>query len=197
VSQVYPSTKQSTCKNKMDGITFYTYDGDIKIVIDEIDNELIVRPEIIVFGKKANQNRSVGFFSDTSIGYKYSGQIMKSKPLTPYIKNLLVEINQKFNSDFNGILVNRYTDGTDYIGAHSDDESGLGNNGVVAISYGATRKFRIRDKKTKTIMQDFPTVSNGIIHMTSQFNKEFTHEIPIEKKVKEVRYSFTFRKHII
>ena len=33
--------------------------------------------------------------------------------------------------------------------------------------------------------------------MAGNFQKEFTHEIPIEKKVKEVRYSFTFRTHLV
>jgi len=31
--------------------------------------------------------------------------------------------------------------------------------------------------------------------MGGNFQKEFTHEIPVEKKIKEVRYSLTFRKH--
>ena len=31
--------------------------------------------------------------------------------------------------------------------------------------------------------------------MVGDFQKEFTHEIPVEKKVTMERYSFTFRKH--
>ena len=42
---------------------------------------------------------------------------------------------------------------------------------------------------------DIPTTSNSIIHMGGDFQKEFTHGIPVEKKVKEERYSLTFRKH--
>ena len=67
--------------------------------------------------------------------------------------------------------------------------------GVVAISYGSSRIFRIRDKKTKTIVNDFYTENNSILHMGGDFQKEFTHEIPIEKGIIEPRYSFTFRKH--
>ena len=32
--------------------------------------------------------------------------------------------------------------------------------------------------------------------MAGDFQKEFTHEIPAEKKIKEGRISFTFRKHL-
>ena len=33
--------------------------------------------------------------------------------------------------------------------------------------------------------------------MHGDFQKEFLHEIPIEKKKTNSRYSFTFRKHLI
>ena len=32
---------------------------------------------------------------------------------------------------------------------------------------------------------DIPTISNSIIHMSGDFQKEFTHGIPIEKKITE------------
>ena len=89
----------------------------VKNIILEIDNKLIKNPVIYVYGKKCNQHRSVGFFSNNSIGYKYSGQIMKSQKLTNNLQNLLKCINLKFKSDFNGILINKYSKGTDYIGS--------------------------------------------------------------------------------
>jgi alkylated DNA repair dioxygenase AlkB len=100
-------------------------------------------------------------------------------------------------TQFNGILVNKYIDGNDYIGAHSDDEIGLDGIGVVAISYGSERIFRIRNKNDKTIVCDELTTHCGILHMGGNFQKLYTHEIPMQKKIKESRISFTFRKHII
>jgi len=169
----------------------------IKNITEEINDKLLVNPPIFVYGKKCHQHRAIGFFSNESIGYRYSGQLAKSQELTDYLKLLLDYINNKFNSDFNGILVNKYLKGTDYIGRHSDDETSLSKIGVLAISYGAVRKFRIRNKETKKIVKDIPTLSNKIIHMGGEFQKEFTHEIPIERKIKTVRWSFTFRKHLI
>jgi alkylated DNA repair dioxygenase AlkB len=37
--------------------------------------------------------------------------------------------------------------------------------------------------------------SCDIIFMSGDFQKEFTHEIPKQLKIKEPRYSFTFRHH--
>ncbi len=162
--------------------------GDIKSLLNDY-------PEIIVYGKKCLQRRSIGFFSDESLGYKYSGKIEKSQPLTKNLKLLLNYINKKFESDFNGILVNKYNNGNDYISDHSDNEKEISDKGVISVSYGAVRKFRIRNKITKKIVQDIPTENYQIIEMAGNFQKEFLHGIPIEKKVKDERISFTFRKH--
>lgn len=163
--------------------------------VEEIEGSLIHNPPIYIYGKQCHQHRSIGFFSNTSIGYRYSRQLAESVPLTPKLTELLNLVNSIFNSDFNGILVNKYESGEDYIGKHSDDETGLSNVGVVCVSYGAVRKFRIRDKQTGKIVTDVPTTSGEIWIMGGDFQKEFTHEIPIEKKVKQPRISFTFRKH--
>jgi alkylated DNA repair dioxygenase AlkB len=165
--------------------------------ISYVEPQLEERPEIIIYGKPCKQHRNVGFFSDESIGYKYSKKLMPSKPLSTFLTDLLVEINKMLGTQFNGILVNKYLDGNDYIGAHSDDETGLDGIGVVAISYGSERIFRIRNKHDKTIVCDEPTIHCGILHMGGNFQKLYTHEMPIQKKIKESRISFTFRKHII
>jgi len=162
-----------------------------------IENELDYHPEIKIFNKICHQQRSVGFYSDTSTGYNYSTTITSSKKMNPYLRELLNYINEKFSASFNGILINKYENGEEYIGKHSDDETGLQPNcGVIALSFGAIRKFRIREKATGKIVLNVPTEQNKIIQMAGHFQKEFTHEIPVEKKVKECRYSFTFRRHL-
>ena len=175
----------------------HNYKELIEKIIEEIAGQLNERPEIIVYGKVCNQNRNIGFYSNTSIGYYYSNKLLRSIPLTSNLVKLLDYINTQFNSDFNGILINEYINGTDYIGAHSDDETNLGSVGVVALSYGVTRNFRIRNKNTKKIVANVDTKDDEILVMDGDFQKEFTHEIPIQKKIKGIRYSFTFRKHTI
>jgi alkylated DNA repair dioxygenase AlkB len=164
---------------------------------EEIDDLLDFHPAIIVYGKVCHQQRSIGFFSNESEGYKYSGQMAASKPLTPSVAELLMYINQRFGAEYNGILINKYLSGEEYIGKHSDDERALDpNTGVIACSFGAVRKFRIREKESGKMMVDVPTENDKILQMCGDFQKEFTHEIPVEKKVKDVRVSFTFRKHM-
>lgn len=160
------------------------------------DLRLVERPPVTVFGKEARQNRNVGFFSDVSPGYRYSGRTMEAQPLPDWMREMMTKVNELLDTDFNGVLVNHYVNGSDYIGAHSDDETGLARGGVVAsLSFGVERTFRIRTKETKKIAIDVPTKGGCLIVMGGNFQKEFTHEIPVQKKVEGERWSFTFRRH--
>lgn len=173
---------------------------------------LIKDPKGFAYGKEITFHRSMGFFSDTSIGYKFSKQLTKSQPLTAECKELLNKINAEFQTNYNGILINVYSNGQDYISAHSDDEKELDQSkSVLAISLGESRIFRIRPKdasleiqtnlakntKCKTPVYDIATEHGQLIGMCGNFQKEFTHEIPIEKHKQNIRISLTFRYHSV
>lgn len=115
--------------------------------------------------------------------------------MTDSLEKLLSYVNSICGTHYNGILINKYNSGEDYISSLCADEINLDDAGVVSISWDATRKFRIRNKINKKIVGDFPLISGTMLQMKGEFQKEFTHEIPVEKKVKTQRISFTFRKH--
>jgi alkylated DNA repair dioxygenase AlkB len=98
------------------------YSDLIQKCIEEVKDELLIKPHIQLYGKTLYQKRDIGFFSDKSIGYYYSGQLAKAKPLQPHSAELMKIINTRFATNYNGILVNKYADGSNYIGDHSDDE---------------------------------------------------------------------------
>ena len=70
-------------------------DEEIKLCVSDIEDKLNNYPKIKIFNKEATQHRCIGFFSNESLGYYYSGQLAKSQPLTVNLKNLLDKINQK------------------------------------------------------------------------------------------------------
>lgn len=177
------------------------YGPDLLSHLQELN--LYEEPPIIIMGRECRQRRNVGFFSDESKGYKYSGQFMPSFPLSsaPILHELLPAVNQSLGTTFNGILVNSYVNGEKYLSHHSDDENGLDKGGrrmVAGIAYGAVRTFRIRKKekgKAGEIVLDYPHTPRTLIIMEGEFQENYTHEIPIQKKVKEERISITFRHH--
>ena len=155
---------------------------------------LIKYPKGKLFGKEITFHRSIGFFSNSD-GYRFSGQTIRTGDITPELQTILDKVNSSLNESFNGILINIYHSGLDYISAHSDDEKTLNSDCVAAISLGESRIFRIREKQTKKIKLDIPTEEGQLLTMKGEFQREFTHEIPIEKKKNGERISLTFRKH--
>jgi alkylated DNA repair dioxygenase AlkB len=167
----------------------------LKECIGYVNDKLIANPTFKAFGRTCTMRRSIGFFSDESKGYTYSREEVKSQRLGKSLSELLTTVNNIYGADFNGILVNSYSDGSSYISRHADDESTLSSVGVVSVSIGIARKFRIRNKDTGKIVVDIPTTAYTLIHMGGDFQEEFTHEIPKEMKIREGRISLTFRKH--
>jgi len=98
------------------------YNHLIETCIEEVKGQLLVKPPIQLYGKTVHQQRDIGFFSNESIGYYYSGQLAKSKPIQPNLFELMNTINTQFGTNYNGVLVNKYENGNNYIGDHSDDE---------------------------------------------------------------------------
>ena len=137
----------------------------------------------------------------------FSGQVIKNGGLTPKLKDIMNKVNTVFSKNYNGVLINVYYSGEDYISAHSDDEKELQNSDVIAISFGQSRTFRVRPKdkkliiegepntKYKTSVYDIPTENGQLLMMKGEFQREFTHEIPIEKDKNGVRASLTFMYH--
>ena len=171
-----------------------------------------IEPTYRGWGKILHQRRNICFFSDESIGYRYSNQIIKSTPLEkcPTAKHLLELVNLSLGTNFNGVLVNIYVDGTKYISPHSDEEKALDpeTNMVAGICYGpGVRTFRIRkiseDKNKKgEIILDLDHEPCTLIVMEGDFQKHYTHEIPpllktemLDQRRNSERISLTFRHH--
>jgi len=75
------------------------YSELIKKCIEEVKDELLVKPPIQLYGKTVYQQRNIGFFSNNSIGYYYSGQLAKAKLLQPHSSELMQIINDRFGTN--------------------------------------------------------------------------------------------------
>lgn len=178
----------------------------IKTLMETIANkgiEFQKRPHIIVgnSNKLGRQHRNVAFYSNESFGYFYSNTVARAHPLTDDLSELMDFVNGATTAKFNGILINEYDSGQDYIGAHSDDEKTLsGNAGVVSLSFGDSRimKFTTKNKDDHCQLgkgRQVELLSGHLLQMIGDtFQKRFKHRIDEETK-RERRISFTFRCH--
>ena len=206
--------EQSTVVFAEDGACLMTYDlREWKSVIDQAADDvlpyLIKNQKFKLYGKECTMRRSLAFFAnkEDSLGYFFSGQIAHSQDLPESLQTLLFLVNDKFGSEYNGVLVNRYENGKEYISDHRDDEGGLdGRVGVLSISVGAVRTFRVKEwhdvkrapctRKEGDWHEVLTRPYHGIMMSGDDFQKNYTHGVP-EDKTEEWRMSFTFRKHDI
>ena len=102
-------------------------------------------------------------------------------------------MNEQFETDFNGVLVNEYDNGNQFIEKHRDSKNHT-KVGVLIISYGATRTFRVFDSQNK--ITEIPLMHGQVLHMSGDFQKEFEHDLKKEPEVKNKRYSLSFHKYM-
>ena len=168
----------------------------IEIAKEKLNNlEYIIQPEVRVFGKMCKQRRDVLFLSNSVEKYTYAGYDAMAKPIPEEFDPIM----KIFESEkFNGILVNRYNNGDEYIGAHSDDEKDLTPIGVISITFNekdGERRFQIRPKKDmevkinggvkkceqgKICCEVVTTDGMVLIMKGHKFQKLFTHGIPVQ-----------------
>lgn len=146
---------------------------------------------VVVYGKRYLQPRLTAWYGEAS--YTYSGLTLQPLPLTPLLEQLRAAVEQATGQRYNSVLLNYYRDGADSMGMHSDDEPELGPQPVVAsLSYGATRTFILRHKRSKrTVKLDL--TDGSLLLMAGALQAHWLHGINKTAKVVGPRLNLTFR----
>lgn len=149
--------------------------------------------EILVFGRSVAQPRLVAWFGDIGRSYTYSGLSLAPLEWTATLSDLKVRCEELAKTSFNSGLANLYRDGRDHISWHSDDESELGADPIIAsVSLGAERRFDLRNKTSgETIKTLLP--HGSVVVMSSGCQRHWIHQAPKMLRVKEPRINLTYR----
>ena len=149
--------------------------------------------EAIIFGKKIVTKRKVAWYADQPFKYTYSNTTKKALPWTPELLQLKKIIEEETNENFNSCLLNLYHDGNEGMAWHSDGETDLKKNGVIAsLSFGAERKFSFKHKITKEKI-DMLLVHGSLLLMKTTTQKFWLHRLPVMKRIDNPRINLTFR----
>ncbi|MDT3271960.1 alpha-ketoglutarate-dependent dioxygenase AlkB [Shewanella sp. SP2S2-4] len=155
------------------------------------------RPEIQVFGQFHAIPRQQVWFGDLGCDYLYSGLFIRALPWPKYAQKLRDKLTRDYGLASNGVLVNRYADGKDCMGAHSDDEPEIAHGSHIAsISLGATRDFVLKHKHSQT-KHCISLHSGDLLIMHWPMQNDWLHSLPKRLKVKEPRWNYTFRQLIV
>jgi len=164
--------------------------------MDALLREIAWRQEtIVLWGKVHLQPRLSAWYGDAGCVYSYSGRTFEPHPWSDTLLRIKEDIEQATAHRFNSVLLNLYRDEHDSMGWHSDDESELGPEPVIAsLSLGATRTFRLRHRTKKTVKPIALALSGGsLLVMAGTTQRFWRHAVDKERAPVGARINLTFR----
>lgn len=150
--------------------------------------------DITLFGKRRPMPRLTCWMGDAA--YVYSGLRNDPAPWSAAVTQIRDRVETLCDTPFNGVLLNRYRDGSDSMGWHADDEASLGAAPVIAsVSLGATRRMRFKKRRAEIAADDFALeLEHGsVLIMRGRTQADWLHAIPKTKRPVGPRINLTFR----
>ena len=151
-----------------------------------------------VCGRLALQPRLSAYQADTPrLAYRYSGAALAPAAWHPAVAALRARVEEETGARFNSCLLNRYRDGRDCVGWHSDDERCYGAAPVIAsLSLGAVRDFALRPRGGGDGAGARRVVALGagdLLVMRGETQARWAHSVPRRARCAGERVSLTFR----
>ncbi len=154
------------------------------------------RERLHLFGRDLDAPRLTAWFGDPGVSYAYSGITHVAAGWPAPIAALRDRLAAALGVRFNAVLANRYRDGRDSMGWHSDDERELGRRPVIAsLSLGAQRRFLLRHRSRKDLETlDLPLEHGSLLVMQGDTQRHWRHSLPKTTRCHAERVNLTFRK---
>ena len=150
---------------------------------------------IRLFGHEHASPRLSCWIGDPEASYRYSGTRFEPHPWPDALRPLRERLGRELGVAFNSVLANRYRDGRDCMGWHSDSEPELGQAPVIAsVSLGAVRRFVLkhRDEPTQKLTIELP--HGSLLVMRGGTQSHYRHALPRTTKPVGERINLTFRR---
>jgi alkylated DNA repair dioxygenase AlkB len=170
--------------------------SDEQIVNRLIESTPWRQEEIKVYGKTHQQPRLSAWYGNEGLDYSYSGIQLRALPWTDLLLDIKARVESASAEAFNSVLINYYRDQNDSMGMHSDDESELGKQPVIAsLSLGGERRFLLRHKYRKDVGGlNLALASGSLLIMKGETQTYWKHGVPRQSRVCGPRLNLTFRR---
>ncbi len=146
---------------------------------------------ITLWGKQFLQPRLTAWHGEAD--YTYSGLTMQALPFTPLLQEIRDAMQTASGRRFNSVLLNYYRNERDSMGMHSDDEPELGPEPAIAsLSFGATRSFILRHKRSKRTLK-LDLTDGSLLLMAGATQANWSHGINKLSRPTGPRLNLTFR----
>jgi len=148
--------------------------------------------------------RDEAYYGDAGTHYTYSRREYQPLPWILQLLSLKARVEEVTpdaayanlglpRAGYNAVLCNLYRDGKDSVGLHADAEPEMGPI-IASVSLGADRRFRLRSKKTGSIVFSEPLPHGSLLIMAGNTQQDFRHDVPKEPEITRPRINLTFRR---
>jgi len=115
-------------------------------------------------------------------------------PWTPELQSIREKAETIAGITFNSVLMNYYRDGNDSVAWHSDKESIMGSQPVIAsVSFGQVRNFDIRNKTDHKEHYSVKLEHGSLLLMKAGLQENWEHRVAKSAKPMKARVNLTFR----
>jgi alkylated DNA repair dioxygenase AlkB len=178
-------------------------------LLDEQTEFPAARP-IVLQGINIPEPRDVAMFTKPNTpGMKYGGISRTTAPysdlhyeisdqLQPLIRDALQYYSHvsTIPTDLNCLLLNRYLDGRDSMGLHSDHYLAMGQHPLIAsLSLGASRTFVLKNPTMGTTVETVMHNGTVVLMLGMHAQQHWKHGVPKAPNTTGVRWNLSFRFH--
>lgn len=167
-------------------------DALLRALLDEIPWEV---HRIRLFGREVDSPRLSCWIGDPDARYTYSGTAFEPRPWPASLLPVRARLARACGVDFNSVLANRYRDGRDHMGWHSDSEAGLGPRPAIAsLSLGAVRRFALKHRTDPARKRVLDLPHGSLLLMRGETQRHYRHALPRTARPVGERINLTFRR---
>lgn len=156
------------------------------------------RPTLRLYGREHSIPRHQVWMGSPEARYRYSGRDFSPEAWHPAVASIRDAVVGRLTAAgqaarFNSVLVNRYADGEERMGWHSDDEPELGDDPLIAaVSLGAERPLRFRWKRREAAAFNAWLPHDSLLVMGPGVQRRLQHAL-LPRRIEGLRISLTFR----
>lgn len=150
--------------------------------------------KITMYGKELPLPRLSAWYGENNKPYSYSGITLNPLPWSKELLEIKERIEKEAKVEFSSVLLNRYRDGKDYVGWHTDAEKELGRNPIIgSVNFGATRRFQLRRIDDHTDKFEVELKHGSFLLMGGATQHYWQHQVPKTTQMIGERLNLTFR----
>ena len=153
------------------------------------------RHRLRLFGREVDSPRLSCWIGDADATYVYSRVRYVPRAWPDALLRIRERLRAQCGIEFNGVLANRYRDGSDGMGWHSDDEPEIDAGVPIAsLSLGATRRFTLRHRADPALRSAIELEHGSLLLMAGGMQRHWQHALPKTTRAIGPRINLTFRR---